>query len=292
MSGKEKLNFFRPDEPEWGQYLDRAGHDLFQTAPYHKVAESNGEGRPWLAVFGDPDKFIAWPYLLNDILDSRGHTTGLRDVTSAYGPGGPVLHDALHDPEFISRAWESLLAEWRAQGVVSAFTRFHPLLRNYELLWAAAGISGKSASSRTAPSAGGKHPATVLVAVNRVTGLEPGVYRYEPRGHGLELLASGAFGDDLQRACLGQDMLSTAAAVFAWSVAPDQATQKYGERGHRYVLLDLGHACQNLYLAATALGLGCCAIGAYRDEQVNSVFSVGGISARVLYMATVGIAGS
>lgn len=202
--------------------------------------------------------------------------TELINLPQAVQAGGPAIWDILKKRRTV-RAYRLGALEL-------------PVLS--QLLWAAAGISGKSASSRTAPSAGGKHPATVLVAVNRVTGLEPGVYRYEPRGHGLELLASGAFGDDLQRACLGQDMLSTAAAVFAWSVAPDQATQKYGERGHRYVLLDLGHACQNLYLAATALGLGCCAIGAYRDEQVNSVFSVGGISARVLYMATVGIAGS
>jgi len=35
--------------------------------------------------------------------------------------------------------------------------------------------------------------------------------------------------------------------------------------------MEVGHAGQNIYLQATALGLGTVAIGAFHDEQVSQV---------------------
>ncbi|MGE5484000.1 MAG: SagB/ThcOx family dehydrogenase, partial [Ignavibacteriales bacterium] len=141
-----------------------------------------------------------------------------------------------------------------------------------QLLWASSGVSGATSALRTAPSAGGKHPATMMFVAYRVTGLEPGIYRYHPVEHSLELVKAGEFGESLAGACSGQRQLSSAPAVFAWNVEAERTTGRYGDRGKRYILLDLGHACQNLYLAAAALGLGCCAIGAYSDERVNGLF--------------------
>ncbi|MCR4398799.1 MAG: SagB/ThcOx family dehydrogenase [Firmicutes bacterium] len=158
-----------------------------------------------------------------------------------------------------------------------------------QLLWATAGVTGGTAYLRAAPSAGARHPATVFLVCNDVSGLERGVYVYVPAEHALRPAGTGSFGEPLAAACLGQDMLARAPAVFGWCVAPEEAARKYGERGTRYTLMDLGHACQNLYLAATALGLGCCAIGAFRDEEVNAIFSALGLRGAVLYMATVGV---
>jgi len=159
-----------------------------------------------------------------------------------------------------------------------------------QLLWASSGVSGDAPHLRTAPSAGGRHPATTMLVANRVTGLTPGIYRYSPDQHGLELVSRGDYGDTLVDACSGQNMLGSAPAVFAWNVEPERTTSRYGDRGKRYILLDLGHACQNLHLAATALGLGCCSIGAYSDDRVNGIFGLDGKANAVLYMATVGVA--
>jgi len=157
-----------------------------------------------------------------------------------------------------------------------------------QLLWACAGISGERAAFRTSPSAGARHPAATLLVANNVTGLNPGIYRYDPVAHGLLRVAEGSYGARLRGACLDQEMLEAAPAVFAWNVTPERTTGRYGERGKRYIPMDLGHICQNLYLAATALGLGCCAVGAFSDAQVNSVFGVDGVNEAILYMATVG----
>jgi SagB-type dehydrogenase family enzyme len=46
---------------------------------------------------------------------------------------------------------------------------------------------------------------------------------------------------------------------------------------------------QNLYLAAEALGLGACAIGAFYDDEANKILSLDGIEETVIYMAAVGL---
>ena len=47
-----------------------------------------------------------------------------------------------------------------------------------------------------------------------------------------------------------------------------RTTVKYGERGRRYVAIEAGHAAQNIYLQAVALGLGATEVGAFRDSAV------------------------
>lgn len=49
---------------------------------------------------------------------------------------------------------------------------------------------------------------------------------------------------------------------------------RYGERGRRYVYLEAGHCGQNIYLQATALNLGGVVVGAFDDEDVQSVLSI------------------
>ena len=68
----------------------------------------------------------------------------------------------------------------------------------------------------------------------------------------------------------------------------DRCRVKYGERAFRYIFMDVGHICQNLYLAATAMGLGCCAIGAFFDDEVNQILGLDGMTESAIYIATVG----
>ena len=60
------------------------------------------------------------------------------------------------------------------------------------------------------------------------------------------------------------------AAVFIWTGVLNRAMWKYRERAIRYLFLDAGHICQNLMLAATALGLGVCPVGAFFDDEVEA----------------------
>jgi hypothetical protein len=127
------LLLLRPSDPGWNECLERVDHDFFHTAEYHHLSQVNGGGEAWLAIFGDRDKFLAWPYILQDI-KGFGKTHGLRDITSVYGYSGPLANNCRNDEDFLTTAWESVVEAWRTQGAISVFTRFHPILNNVEAI--------------------------------------------------------------------------------------------------------------------------------------------------------------
>lgn len=145
------------------------------------------------------------------------------------------------------------------------------------------------ASRRTVPSAGARHPYETYLAVNRVQGLEPGVYLYRPFGHQLAFLeGSENLPDLLTEANLGQKFVGNSAVCFAWACIPYRAEWRYMEHAHKNMLLDAGHICQNLYLAVEALGLGTCAVGAYDQAAMDAIFELDGVDEYVVYLAPVG----
>ncbi len=158
------------------------------------------------------------------------------------------------------------------------------------LVWSCAGITERRGDRalRTTPSAGATFAFETLVAVNAVTGLEPGVYVVDVEKFALRQTVAHAVGDELAEACLGQRNMAAAAVNLAWAMIPDRITARYADRGYRYILLDLGHLGQSLHLAAEAVGLGCCAIGAFKDDEVNRVLEVPP-DYPVLYLGTVGV---
>jgi SagB-type dehydrogenase family enzyme len=136
-----------------------------------------------------------------------------------------------------------------------------------QLLWAAQGYNDPS-GLRTAPSAGALYPLELLLVTGDVTALSAGVYRYRPQQHTLDRLA----GDDrrvpLAQAALGQSWIADSAAVLVITAIYERTTRKYGERGRRYVHIEVGHAAQNALLQAAALGLGAAVVGAFDDAAV------------------------
>lgn len=159
-----------------------------------------------------------------------------------------------------------------------------------QLLWSTHGITGRSAGTelRCAPSAGACYPIEAYVVINNVTGVEPGLYRYLPDRHALMEIRLGDVGSEISRAALGQIMCREASVTFVWTAVVPRTTGRYGERGHRYIFLDAGHVGQNMYLAATALGYGCCAIAAFDDAAMNEVLAVDGKVETTVYAASVG----
>lgn len=136
-----------------------------------------------------------------------------------------------------------------------------------QILWAAQGVTDP-AGLRSAPSAGALYPLEVHLVVGAVSGLAPGVYRYEPRHHRLIAGASGDRRAALARAALGQDWIADAPASILITAVHQRTTRKYGERATRYVHMEAGHAAQNVYLQAVSLGLGTTMVGAFRDGEV------------------------
>jgi SagB-type dehydrogenase family enzyme len=89
-------------------------------------------------------------------------------------------------------------------------------------------------------------------------------------------------------ATLGQNWISSAAAVFIWAAIPYRMEWRYGPAAHRVILIDAGHVCQNLYLACEAIGAGTCAVAAYDQELMDQLLGVDGKDEFVIYLAPVG----
>jgi hypothetical protein len=130
----------RAHEDDWDEWVQRSPSDVFHSAGYHRWAQESGEGEACLAIVGDRDRGLAWPYLLRYLSDAPEYAGWEgSDVHSVYGYPGPLAWGCRPGDDFVAEAWDALLGIWRAQGVVCAFTRFHPLLGNAALLEAASG---------------------------------------------------------------------------------------------------------------------------------------------------------
>jgi SagB-type dehydrogenase family enzyme len=158
------------------------------------------------------------------------------------------------------------------------------------LLWATQGITGSRDGYhfRAAPSAGALYPVETYLAVHQVEGVTPGIWHFQVLDFALELVAAGDFRQPLVAAGLAQGFLGEAGAVFIWTGILNRARWKYRERAVRYLCLDAGHICQNLMLAATALNLGVCPVGAFFDEEVERLVGVDEAEEVALYLAAVG----
>jgi len=158
------------------------------------------------------------------------------------------------------------------------------------LLWAGQGISGRAGSFffRTAPSAGALYPVETYLSVQNVESLSPGLYHFQPAEFTLERISDGFAGKNVAEAALGQNFLARAGVVFIWSAILRRNFSKYGHRGLRYVMMDAGHICQNLLLAAENLGLGACPVAAFYDDRLNGLLGLDGEEESVIYLAAVG----
>jgi SagB-type dehydrogenase family enzyme len=151
------------------------------------------------------------------------------------------------------------------------------------------GLREGSTARRTAPSSGALYPIEIYPVVNRVAGVTPGVYHYDIRRHGLTRLRAGAAGADVMRYGLDQDFLASAHVVVILTLIHQRMRFKYRDRSYRYGLLEAGHLGQNLYLTATAMGLGGCAVGAFHDDGINDLIGVDGREEAAVYLLAAGI---
>ena len=142
---------------------------------------------------------------------------------------------------------------------------------------------------RTVPSAGARHCFETYVLANRVDGLEPGLYRFLAGQHKLqEVDLSSDIAGRVTKACLNQRFILASAATFIWTAVAYRMMWRYGERGYRYMHLDAGHVCQNLYLSAETIGCGACALAAFDDDLLNKALGVDGVDQFAVYVGVVG----
>jgi SagB-type dehydrogenase family enzyme len=141
----------------------------------------------------------------------------------------------------------------------------------------------------SSPSGGARHPIETYVAAVRVRGIRPGLYRYAPDRHELDLVSRTLTARDLRRLLPRQPWFSGAAFVAFFAARFERTQWRYEfPRAYRAILLEAGHVCQTFLLAATARGLAPFSTMAIDDRSLESRLGLDGITEAVLYAAGAG----
>ncbi len=146
-------------------------------------------------------------------------------------------------------------------------------------------------SAGKAPSAGATYPLALYAVIGEecVDDLDAGVYRRSDRGYSeLEMHKEGDLREELAVACLSQMFIADAPVSFVIAAEYERTTRRYGDRGVRYVYIEVGHVGQNIYLQCEALSLATVAIGAFYDDEVARVLNLPK-EHKPIYMMPVGV---
>lgn len=229
-------------------------------------------------------------YKYLEVSDQR---KGLPQPPLEIGPKEGQESIPLPDPEDLELGHIDLRTMFESRRSVRTYSEQSLTLEEFSwLLWSCQGVkevTSRPATLRTVPSAGARHPFETYLLVNKVDGLEPGLYRFLAIDHKLAVVnLEEGIADKIAYACYRQSFVKTCAVTFIFTAVGYRTCWRYGERGYRYMHLDAGHACQNLYLAAEAIGGGACAIGAFYDDEINSLLGLDGVGQFVIYVATTG----
>jgi SagB-type dehydrogenase family enzyme len=139
-----------------------------------------------------------------------------------------------------------------------------------QILWSAQGITEDKGFKRAAPSGGALYPSDIYAVVGKscVEGLDEGVYHYRPEDHSITRTGEGDRRKQVATASLRQTWMSKAPVSVVVTAEYDRICVKYGQRGIRYALVEVGHIGQNIFLQCQALGLEAGIVGAFNDNEV------------------------
>lgn len=166
------------------------------------------------------------------------------------------------------------------------------------LLEHACGVTGavsaygyNSVSLRAFPSSGGLQAMELYLFVQKVDGVAPGLYHYNPTERSLELMKPGDHTPMIKVLVPGQPGVDRSSAVMVFTGCYERIRWKYGARGYRYMCMDIGFVGENLYLTAEAMGLGFCAIAGFIEDELEVFLGIDGQNEMALLVASIGVRG-
>jgi SagB-type dehydrogenase family enzyme len=140
-------------------------------------------------------------------------------------------------------------------------------------------------------SAGGTYPLEVFCLLNNVAGDAGGqVAYYNADNHSLTAVRPLAPWHDYAGAVNLDCGDSVPQLLVVFVLMPERVTEKYGERGGRFALMDVGAAAQTLALRLAGEGLAGCACGGLLDRAIKSLLGLDGTSAQIALGYACGVA--
>jgi SagB-type dehydrogenase family enzyme len=162
------------------------------------------------------------------------------------------------------------------------------------MLYCAYGVNRSNEDSafprpfRTVPSGGGLYPLEIYFHTAAVEGLAAGLYHYNAVRHRVYRLRDGDFSFDISNGLIQPNLAVDASVLFFFTAIFERSVFKYGDRGYRFVLMEAGHAAQNLNLAAAGLGFGALNVGGFVDRTIDEFLAVDGVTHSTVYIVAAG----
>jgi SagB-type dehydrogenase family enzyme len=135
--------------------------------------------------------------------------------------------------------------------------------------------------SRTFPSAGATYPVEIFCLLNNVEGAlgRRAVY-YNHDRHALSVVGEIPSWEEYADA-VNIETVGVPQLLFVFVLVPGRTTHKYGERGGRFALIEVGHAAQNLALRLEQEGMVGCLAGGLYDDTFTGLLGLGRTEAHV-----------
>lgn len=165
------------------------------------------------------------------------------------------------------------------------------------LLTLSAGVTGYDSDRhmyhKVVPSAGALNPIEVYVLIlKKIESLQPGLYHYDILNNLLEKLPlkekeeKTSLLDNLVVESEGWVKNST--LLIFHTLVFDRFEFKYGARGYRFVLIESGAMAQNAHLVGEAMGLGVRLLGGTKDEHIEEMLGIDGVTESLINTIVIG----
>lgn len=126
------------------------------------------------------------------------------------------------------------------------------------------------------------------LVLRRVSGIEPGIYRFDPITHSMEKVQDFVSWEPFAMALLNQDIGMECSALWIFASKLSLLTEQYGDRGYRYQGLCAGLLGERLNLAGVEHGIGISGLGGYFDDLLNDLLGLDRTKA-ILYGSCMGL---
>lgn len=159
-----------------------------------------------------------------------------------------------------------------------------------EILYYSAGLVRDSEGKfhRPYPSAGGKYPIEIYPLVLYGDELKVGLYHYSPIEHSLDVLSTSLRQEEISSIWMSQKWFRKASIILILTAVYHRTTDKYGQKGLPFPFIEAGHIGQSVYLLAQSLGIGCCAIGQFKEKEMCKLLDINPFEEYPIYYIALG----
>lgn len=127
---------------------------------------------------------------------------------------------------------------------------------------------------RSYPSAGKLYSNQIYIYVKNLEGIDEGIYTYNSNYLEEKINSTESLRENWNNAFLNQPYSEDFSIAFVMVLDTEIITEKYGNRGYRYGLIEAGHIAQNILLTAATLGLKSVPVGAFLDYKLSNLLKL------------------